>query len=347
MANTSRKEQEKALSGVPLTILLILSCCILDACASGDTTHDSTQEALFTYSSASPTYLTATDAPTLTTEIHFTSTPRPTRTPTPTPPPLPTAMMEDFLFAGNLTPDCWLPCWNGLRIGQSGRADVQEMFNTALGFTGRNLFEEPLPYGYRPHLRGQDIMAQYWTSGDPFWNFGTLYIVTEDTGVLQAISFEWLSYFPGRPTPQRVLRELGAPSHMLVRLESGLIYPNQGGFSLMMIYQAGMIFIFDGGIWIDTTITDAGTEGEIEFSLGENLDIFAGAVRIVGPIDDNLENLTPLQTFFLEGTNDLVPIQDVFGVSLEEITELAQQENPCLYTEINIPFDIGGEGAGN
>src|SRR5687768_798776 len=91
---------------------LLMILMLLIGCASASSTPTPISEVTRT---AEPT-ATATKTPKPASTRRPTRTPIPTLTDTPAPP---ADSVESFLFQGTQYPNCELPCWHGLVIGES------------------------------------------------------------------------------------------------------------------------------------------------------------------------------------------------------------------------------------
>lgn len=175
-----------------LTILLILTAC-----------------AAATESPPPTAVLSNTPPPTATS----TDTPVPTITPSPTLSPTTTEILttpdfealpiaENFLFAPGSDPDCQLPCWQGLRVGESDREDVQRMFREVFGFNGEMDYPlEAYPYEDNPYLllimdyTPEDYPELIATGHSWFWENGTIFDIYlwlhQETDLLAGIYFAY------------------------------------------------------------------------------------------------------------------------------------------------------------
>jgi hypothetical protein len=92
-------------------------------------------------STAATTMPTLTPIPGSTPTATVTSGPSSTHTPpVPTPDFLQLPFANNVLFAPAADPECQLPCWQGLRVGESNRDDIQAMFELDFVHTPRHRF---------------------------------------------------------------------------------------------------------------------------------------------------------------------------------------------------------------
>ena len=74
-------------------------------------------------------------------------------------------------------------------------------------------------------------------------------------------------------------------------------------------------------------------DGEIETATLCLDGSFSGDVKIGQPFPDNLDDASPLQEPTISYLETLTPFQEVFEISLEELTQLAlQSNNACIET---------------
>jgi hypothetical protein len=203
--------------------------------------------------------LVVTDTLMSATELVPTSTPPPTiqSTPTeilPTPDFIDSPLVDGFLISPSLDSDCQLPCWHGLRVGESDREDVQRMFDETLGFNGMLDFftEHRLPEvtisTFHLDLPGTQATGHEWAAPPMAGFFGLYMLVDEDTGILQGIQLVLTSSYDTYPyellSAQQVLRELGTPSSIYARRDFGI--PPGRALYLFLIYNDMGIATFLG-----------------------------------------------------------------------------------------------------
>ncbi len=361
-----------------LAALLILTACTapITATPSPSPTATLTTSPPTSTSTAIPTP-TTTPSPTVYASPTFPVFPTATITPTPTEygrlPPTPAHFLylylsRDFLFGPSNDPTCQLPCWQGLRVGESNRQDIQGVLDTVFQFNGTvdhfkdNPLDELTILVLTSDLPGTEAVGYEWvdtSKEDNNSSFVTYFIVDESSGILQGINF---GYYPKGMfrtyTPQEVIEKLGIPSY----LASSVFKMGAEGVSdvglitnLRLIYKDGIAFDFSYWVLVQSrNTTDGEKEVYAEYCLdGIKLDI-GGDVYIVAPFTDLFEDeLNPIQEMWIYDLVDMsgaVPgwyyeIADskgiiesrgeLFGVSTEEFAETALQvEHPCL--EINV-----------
>lgn len=318
------------------TLLAVVGILGLAACAAPPTAE--------TEASPAP-------APTLTPSPTVASTP--TFAPTSTP-PLPTPDFLDspvagmYLLAPSEDPACQLPCWQGLRVGESNREDIQAMFDRVFGFNGTLDFfaASPIPANsinpFDLEIPGTQATGYIWLTEYngyyPYYEVDP--VVDKETGILQGIRF---LYDPGMTvseegaitdsgyyrlhTPQQIIRTMGSPDYVFARLVGGAVE-----FSL--IYKEGVASF--------STIIAPGEQRVVNGQAGTYGDFCLDAQSwvmdeyIVGSFNDlnDVDSLTPIQKKWIvdiiEGTS-VVPVEEALGVTIERITEVAlQDENPCI-----------------
>lgn len=305
--------------------------------------------------------LTPWDTSTASEEIYTpTAMPSPTEVPsatptnTPIPPPTPalsaSVLTDDFLFAESLTPSCHLPCWQGLVVGESGRDDIQAMFDTVFAFNGTREFvpENPPEAENNPLPSGIYGTGHLWypSTEDLLQTFGIGVYYEQDTFLLQAIVFgSQYPPFNAMLSPQRVIRELGEPSSFLMAL-GGTERGDIARIRLRMVYDdEGMIFDIQVLTPISLSMTQVSTEGSLDLCLGgerwsQEYNTGFWSIYILGPLENGLEDLSPLQealiTHFGSDQEEMIPVADFFDVTPGNITELALQDSEaCLSAEFS------------
>jgi len=146
---------------------------------------------------------------------------------------------------------------------------------------------------------------------------------------LQLLGFYWLttgdSQFEVHLSPQRVVQELGPPSHILVKEETFSVI-------LLLVYDAGIVFEY-------TNDRDSASDKESQYCFGDTKVQMKGAfvtgkLYILEPFDDGLERLSPLQDATVGASIrwfGLQPTEKLFGMSQGEIVEkILHEENTCL-----------------
>lgn len=337
---TANKERQ-----LTLLVLILSSSLVLSACGSTSSSTPNTQE-IATAASQPPettamAVSTLTQTPTLTETPSATPTVTSTLGPSPTPAPTPifgsVRVGNDFLF-GNQPEGCRLPCWQGLVTGKSDVHDIQKAFEAAFGFSGmsdlppESVFEDS-------GMPGLLVLPQQWTlqyRGEA--GVDTFFVaawVQRDTRILEAIRLNGEgSQFESYISLQRVMRELGTPSHILVSLgptEAG-VWAN---LELMIIYDEGIAIYY--GVRILGVLEQAGGDEVAELCLGNMPEYPITNVFLTKSIEGNdIETLlSPLRYMGIDSKkiqSRFSTFQEAFGLSLEEVTKLAQErDNACVY----------------
>jgi hypothetical protein len=303
----------------------------------------------------------ATAPPTATPPPAPTATPTPTPTPTPTSqptkvtplvwptytpvitlPPLPplgdSITGTDILF-GSSTPDCQLPCWRGLVIDRSGQDDIQAMYEEVFGIDetydifGATTRSTTIPGVFEVSLSQSSESGNYLTVNA---------YVSKETGTLRGLDIAWDDLTIGESTtPLRVIRELGEPLLMLAAVHGmqGHIDPDHdpGWLHLTIVYKEGIAFYYLNKVIIQNRRSaNRIVERSVRFCLSENDGV--GSVNLMRPLAGGLDSLTPYQELSIVTSAsgvELRPLQEIFNVSLAEVTELALQGgDACLYTDL-------------
>jgi hypothetical protein len=265
-------------------------------------------------------------------------------------------MTDDVLLSPSLVSDCELPCWQGLVIGTSGPNDVQAMFDNVFGLMGsRNFIEEIAEGKYivteedYPPLAGLILVTEKWFLPPDFSEAFEVRLWL-DQGILIGMEFESASKaFDRFPTPQKILRTLGEPSHMLISLDMGnrtdLVF-----LRILTIYDQGIILENFITIPVSLTVVDGVITGaHAEVCLGGETwyqydKPIVQSAYITEPLTNRLEDLSPLQQVFLIDQFDTapdVPVEEFFDITLEELISLAlQDEDPCVLKDLSQEYGI-------
>jgi hypothetical protein len=319
-----------------MILATVSSLVLLVAC--GPTPDQMATMTADTRTETSTSTTTPTPTETSTPTVAPTATRSPTVTPISTPvPDIPTPALTrhilDDLFFGGSSPDCRLPCWHDLRVNVSDRDDIQHMFDTVFGF---RRFLYPLSDFFASPPHGYDTIGHYWGLGSEnrYGQFYLLADINKSTGKLATLDFQFhtrLTEYRPDVRPQRILRELGAPVLWLVSL------PEHGGqgdnfhlrMSSLMVYDDGISFYHPMDLHVDSPFTQNGVE---VFSTEFCLDTYFDSIATIGePLADGFNNLTPAQEPIYGIRDGMVPIEEVFSISAEEIARRVTNENHlCL-----------------
>lgn len=286
----------------------LLTILMLVGCASASSTHTPTHEA------------TQTLAPTVTSTSAPTRTPRPTRTLIPTltnTPALPADYIGTLLFQGIQYPNCELPCWRGLVIGESTLQDVQAMLERDF-----QLSLPPQPSTIE-HLH---LIEYAWTTRTD-GSFGIGFWIETKTQTLNTINFWWSRGHEGDMTPRRVIQELGAPDQWWFEFEDAL---QMDWYDSAMVYSSGLIFMHSPTIY--TVSTD---QGELaQFCLDDNWVVGSAFITASSEI-----TLTEHPSLPIKLSQDIQTvrithgstIEDRTGNTIEEMVALAlNSSQPCI-----------------
>ena len=277
---------------------------------------------------------------------------------TPTPPSptpiLPTPALPDSddsaFYLGDLVlaqadSACQLPCWQGLRIGQSQPEQARQVFDDTFSFNGMLDLS----------LDTRDTEFMDVDGLDEYYPIGHLWMIDNVIGIatvfrvednmLAGIVFKWITSDNDRPivrmTPQQIIEELGTPDHFLVRI-NGTERADIGNAIMMLIYKQGAVFSFEHFVPIEV-VEDPDNPGyfksrTVELCLGnqDNMGV-VGKMYLGESFNSDLTDLSSLQRRFTTQIIDfrrLRPLSEVFGISADDVTALAHvQDNVCLHTE--------------
>jgi hypothetical protein len=238
----------------------------------------------------------------------------------PATPGLDVTLVNDILFKGT-SPECKLPCWEGLEIGTSGPEDIQRVMDTEFGFNGSVDFinDSPLSRGLYVDLPGFESTGNSWVI-DNYTGVMTLKFVSSNN-TLRGISFLVQSPESYRPyTINEIIRNLGVPHFMVGTIEEGL----NGDIliELRFAYQDGLIFYYGRPLApTETTYCVDQPPVSAQYAIVERFESVSA------------EDATPLQQewFFKFVTErSLKPISEVFGVTEQEFSAISLSDNPCF-----------------
>jgi len=309
-----------------LELLLLLAGCSLNS-----ETPPSTSQAIASTMTQTPNVTlipseTATAAPSA-----------PPSTPTGPPPPLPDLFPSDFLFEAS-TPECQLPCWQGLRPGYSSRRDFYSVLDAVFGFDGyrpppNNVLLQELPDGL-------DVVSHRWQSQETgslsFFSFAAYF--NKESDKLEGLALGWSGRSRFRPyvTMQRVLRELGEPDFVFVSLKVGGL----GGYSqvvmeMMIVYSTGLEFYRAEAFPVtEQSQTKDGSIQAVAANLcfGDDDPYVHSSVDLMLPLSHGLKNLSNHQQFVLGSElSRYVSITEITDMNLQQMIVLAtQQDNACI-----------------
>lgn len=242
------------MSKTHISLILIAACLTVTACNSNLTTPipTGTRVAFDTETPMRTPIVetenveaahTSTTSPTLEPSLTPTRTTTPTRTPILPTPVFPDWMFDDFLF-GSPPPDCQLPCWQDLRINESSGDEVQEYFDTVFDFNG--MIDWGMNYPTTGHSWKTDTAYarthQWVFARDPLQQFTIGAWLDRESHTLKALNFRW-DFEPADLlydySVQRMILELGSPSHLLVGV-SLTERADQGNLTVLMLYDFGI-----------------------------------------------------------------------------------------------------------
>lgn len=277
----------------------------------------------------------------------------PTLLPSPSATPaLPDVITDDFFFDG-FDADCQPPCWHGLRIGQSTVQDVGIVLGQPFVIDlDQDLSQIPGTLAFPGHVS----KVQQWFFGDSGGynteeQLSIRIIINDGSLKLTALIFDWTySILDANLRPQRLIRELGVPDQMLVDLrETGSLAWQV--LDILVVYRQGIIYFRETIVPVEvSTSYSQGVqqidEAILEVCLGgklwedwEGYGIVPGHLILLEPLRNGLNNLTAAQEWSIDNLpgslESFLPIQEVFNLSLEQITELAQQPgDACIHKDI-------------
>jgi hypothetical protein len=261
-------------------------------------------------------------------------------------PALPVLVGKDFYFGDMFfersdSPSCSLPCWHNLVMGQSTEAEVLHEFEAMVGPSYSeeanlgllmNDASETVPDIYDRGFTYTSDVEIVELGGDEFRNFGEFSgfaVFSSDAKRLQLLGFHWLttadSQLEVHLSPQRVIKEMGPPTSMLV---------GGGNFwiDLLLVYDEGIVFQY-------TNDKPSVSETKDQYCFGDTQvqimgAFIMGSLYILEPFGDGLNRLSPLQDTTVGAAirwSDLQPPEKFFGLSQDEIVEkILHEEDTCL-----------------
>ncbi len=313
-----------------ILITLLTSLLTLTACAAA---------------AESPTP-TASPSPTATATV----TPSPTATATsPTPSNTPEAadisltdtipdapIFNGYLFAPYDDPECQLPCWQGLVIGESGRDDVQEVFARLTGIEDYDFFEDyevedQLDLGILEPISLDRAAGYEWLRepGDGLHALSLIAIMDENQERLEGL---WIDTGGDSLTPQYVLMNLGAPSNIYVSMNW---YYDDVRFPMIFVYSDKGLAIF----FYPIVILPLEEKDGISYATYCLNDVHIGSSSyIVEPFENwDLTDVETLPIVFKNwigyriSSEYVRTIESVTDLTIPEIVDLANsEENACI-----------------
>jgi hypothetical protein len=241
---------------------------------------------------------------------------------------------EDILFS-NSGVGCQLPCWQNLKIGISNRYDVQDTFDRVFGFHGMQDFFNPIPAGDEILFDPLDLPNLYYT-GHIWRHRNNMFMITawitKSQDTLYAMEFEWIDYQPVAPTIQQIVRNMGAPSIVMLS-GKGTGAANVAIISMVLLYKQGVAYRFMMGTQIESNEENGGKVKTAKICL--DVPTTLTDVYLSDPYISGLDSLTDFQQQavgdFIDSSK-LTSIEEApLNLSPEEFAAIASRdENACL-----------------
>ncbi len=267
-------------------------------------------------------------------------------------PTLPSWMSSDFLF-GRSSPDCQLPCWNGLIVGESSADKVQAFFDEELGFNRTQDFtEEPSDDALYTRLYGVDhldVNGYRWVLRTPPGyereRLDLLVWLDEETAILRGSMFLWNARLENdldqHLTPGIILRQLGTPDYVFVTFYE-TIDTTQGVMSLLMIYNWGFSYRGD----VNVPISWSADSLTFEFCLGGeqwggSFNAGPRQITITEPLPGDIHHLSPLQERLFGDSLDVEGfryLDDFFDLTPSQLAESTAQDQSSCFTSIDLVY---------
>ncbi len=279
-----------------------------------------------------------------------TPTPTPTATPTaisPTPtvtetlqPMTPTLTPEFFnpnpggdVFFTPYDGECELPCWQGLRVGESDVAAIQLMLNRV--FSLDVSAESFIPYlesdvGHY-EIAGTRMVSYWWELPDPTYPGFTYFAIDVLTDIETNTIFQGLHITQVEGdgtiitiyTPRQSLVTIGAPDQIYLTPE----VDDHAAF--VLVYNKGIVLHYS------VRATYFEEEAKTKSRLCLNDPVVASDYYLVSPFEDikhEPRDIVHKGWLWILGNKE--SSEEVLGLSAPEIAEIAMQtENPCFTIE--------------
>jgi hypothetical protein len=305
-----------------LTLTALAMNLLLSACRVQATTTPSPAPAPSETATRSPTPASSPE-PSLSPTPE--SSPTATATPIPTPPFPASQVAHGLILSTGTSATCELPCWHGLRIGESARDDVEHVFMRLLGVEdGLDLFsppiEEDLVLANILDVEGVCGGGHNWHFEDPETGVAAGYylyaVVDEDTGLLVGIiefmdSF-WVYDVPSLP---EIMARLGRPSWL---------YAGAGAVTFQVVLY------YEQGIGVELII-DEDRVNTSTVSVCFDEDPVISTYHLVDPYTSlNEEDLSPVQRAWGAPHDPAPYIDEELGMSMDEFIEFINSDDPCI-----------------
>ncbi len=304
---------------------------------------------IFTGCTAATGSPTATPSPSRVPPVTFTPVPTITTSPTstisptaseiiPTPDLMDSPIVDGVLLSPHPAPDCQLPCWQGLRVGESDRDDIQTMFDEVFGFRGtRAFFKDPtlLAPIWIPDVPGTQADGYEWEFTDV--HFDVVTVIDQNSGILQGIRLIYSSQnILNLSTFQQIIHELGPPDYYftLPVMDINLAPPGSSvPIDIILFYNEGMAFGLTSQGNFQETMVGEQKENLVHFCLDSKVTI--GMSYFVPPFTSlGYNDLPPLsEEWFSRYINPKlgwISGDEAFGISVSQFSDFAYQDPPCI-----------------
>jgi hypothetical protein len=269
----------------------------------------------------------ASHAPTLTRTVIWE-----TATPLPTPNLLAAPLAQDLLFAGD--EGCTLPCWYGLRVGESSVEEIEQALRYAFGFSDDYVFRQDVIYSNGDEYH---YLTVTWLADPTAPEVKRVYVSAQFDPASDTLQRIWIDAdYPAlmhQVSPQRLLRELGAPAEVWIYLAQTEIVQIGVLDGWFINPDAGVSIRFKSRIQIRTT-----GSGNTFRSIGQWC--LNGAQwqdellfwMYINPIPESEKRDDFLKAWRNGlGNEYYVPLEDVFGITPQQLYEQASQvNNACI-----------------
>ena len=314
---------------VSVLVLVAVTACSAPNMSSQEVsaTADTSSPAANLTVSASPTpelvIATETQVNLITTEVMTPSLDlqsTPALTLIPMTPPSEVLLPEDLLFTQQM-PDCILPCWYDLRVGESRLEDVVGFLENTLLF---DMVTIPSSSPDTNSISFIDLHSM-WIFDDGEW-LSISFLIDPDSRLLSSIGFSFIHEETGQHlTIYRLISELGNPLLAMVRPEMTQS-SEEGIIDILLVFQDGLLFTLQYPISL--LESDSNLVGSLCVNQGPN----AGSMQITEEYQEDMSELTPLQEWEIDTSIEaynLIPFENVTDFSLEDLSTESRQDE-CI-----------------
>jgi len=210
------------------------------------------------------------------------------------------------------------------------------MFHTVLGFNEKvDILALPLPETFfaPPPSDNEILVIQSWGlyTSEPYREIAFRF--DKQTRILKQISFYFMGTDDTGLSPDRVMRELGIPQFIFIKVRPTEVMAMRAG-GLELVYKDGLVFFYQSTVQAERIQTG---DWQAEFCFSEKFRN-PSSFTLIKPLStsDDLTNLLSSQQATIQpDLDEFVPIDQAFGVSILEFsTEVERENNTCFYMKV-------------